>query len=168
MINARHVKNVSGRKTDVLDCQWLQQLHPYGLLEGAFWPPEQVTALRAYLRQRGTRVRYAGSHIQPMQKALRAMNLLLDNVVSDITGKTGMTIIRAIVKGERDPNQLASYRDQRCKKSEQEIAQSLQGHYREEHLFALRQSVELYDTYHAQIGSLGFQVVLIISNINSL
>lgn len=151
LVNARHVKNVSGRKTDVLDCQWLQQLHTYGLLEGAFRPPEQVTALRAYMRQRGTLVRYAGSHIQHMQKALRQMNLLLDNVVSDITGKTGMTIIRAIVKGERDPNTLAAYRDRRCKKGEQEIAQSLQGHYRQEHLFALRQSVELYDTYTAQI-----------------
>jgi transposase len=151
LVNARHVKNVSGRKTDVLDCQWLQQLHTYGLLEGAFRPPEQVTALRAYMRQRGTLVRYAGSHIQHMQKALRQMNLLLDNVVSDITGKTGMTIIRAILKGERDPGKLAAYRDGRCKKSKQEIAHSLQGHYRDEHLFALRQSVELYDTYSAQI-----------------
>ena len=151
LVNARHVKNVSGRKSDVLDCQWLQQLHTYGLLAGAFRPPEQVTALRAYMRQRGTLVRYAGSHIQHMQKALRQMNLLLDNVVTDITGKTGMTIIRTIVKGGRDPNKLAAYRDRRCKKSEQAIAQSLHGHYREEHLFALRQSVELYDTYHAKI-----------------
>ena len=151
LVNARHVKNVSGRKSDVLDCQWLQQLHTYGLLEGAFRPPEQVTALRAYMRQRGTLVRYAGSHIQHMQKALRQMNLLLDNVVTDITGKTGMTIIRAIVKGERDPTRLAAYRDRRCKKSEHAIAQSLRGHYREEHLFALRQSVELYDTYNAKI-----------------
>jgi transposase len=151
LVNARHVKNVSGRKSDVLDCQWLQQLHTYGLLAGAFRPPEQVTALRAYMRQRGTLVRYAGSHIQHMQKALRQMNLLLDNVVTDITGKTGMTIIRTILKGERDPHKLAAYRDRRCKKSEQAIAQSLHGHYREEHLFALRQSVELYDTYHAKI-----------------
>ena len=151
LVNARHVKNVSGRKSDVLDCQWLQQLHTYGLLAGAFRPPEQVTALRAYMRQRGTLVRYAGSHIQHMQKALRQMNLLLDTVVTDITGKTGMTIIRTILKGERDPHKLAAYRDRRCKKSEQAIAQSLHGHYREEHLFALRQSVELYDTYHAKI-----------------
>jgi len=151
LVNARHVKNVSGRKTDVLDCQWLQQLHTYGLLEGAFRPPEQVTALRAYMRQRGTLVRYASAHIQHMQKALRQMNLLLDNVVSDITGKTGMTIIRAILKGERDPDRLAAHRDRRCKKGEQAIAHSLQGHYREEHLFALRQSVELYDTYSTQI-----------------
>jgi transposase len=151
LVNARHVKNVSGRKTDVLDCQWLQQLHTYGLLAGAFRPQEQVTALRAYMRQRGTLVRYAGSHIQHMQKALRQMNLLLDNVVTDVTGKTGMTIIRAIIDGARDPNKLAAYRDPRCKKSAQEIAQSLKGHYREEHLFALRQSVELYDTYQTKI-----------------
>ncbi len=151
LVNARHVKNVSGRKTDVLDCQWIQQLHTYGLLAGAFRPPEQITALRAYMRQRETLIRYASSHIQHMQKALRLMNLLLDNVVTDITGKTGMTIIRAILKGEHDPSILADYRDHRCKKSEQEIAQSLQGHYREEHLFALRQSVELYDTYIAKI-----------------
>ena len=151
LVNARHVKNVSGRKSDVLDCQWLQQLHTYGLLVGAFRPPEQITALRAYLRQRGTLVRYAGSHIQHMQKALRQMNVLLDNVVSDITGKTGMTIIRAILRGEHDPERLAAYRDGRCKRSEREIAQSLQGHYREEHLFVLRQTVELYDTYTAQI-----------------
>ncbi len=151
LVNARHVKNVSGRKTDVLDCQWLQQLHTYGLLSGAFRPQEQITALRAYMRQRGTLVRYAGSHIQHMQKALRQMNLLLDNVVTDVTGKTGMTIIRAIIKGERGPDTLAAYRDPRCKKSVEEIAQSLEGHYREEHLFALRQSVELYDTYQAKI-----------------
>ncbi|HGG64237.1 MAG TPA: IS110 family transposase [Rhodobacteraceae bacterium] len=151
LVNARHVKNVSGRKSDVSDCQWLQQLHTYGLLSGAFRPEEQVTALRAYMRQRETLVRYASSHIQHMQKALRQMNLLLDNVVTDITGKTGMSIIRAIVEGERDPDKLAAYRDPRCRKSVQEIARSLKGHYREEHLFALRQSVELYDSYLAQI-----------------
>ena len=151
LVNASHVKNVTGRKTDVLDCQWLQQLHTYGLLAGAFRPAEQVSALRGYLRHRGNLVRYAGSHIQHMQKALRQMNLLLDNVVSDITGKTGMTIIRAILKGERDPAKLAAYRDGRCQRSEHEIAQSLHGHYREEHLFAFRQCVELYDTSTRQI-----------------
>lgn len=151
LVNARHVKNVSGRKSDVLDCQWLQQLHTYGLLDGAFRPPEQITALRAYVRQRDTLVRYAGAHIQHMQKALRQMNLLLDNVVSELTGKTAMAIIRSILKGERDPVKLARHRDRRCRKSEAQIAQSLQGHYREEHLFALGQSVMLYDTYQAQI-----------------
>lgn len=151
LVNARHVKNVAGRKSDVQDCQWLQQLHTYGLLEGAFRPPEQICALRSYMRQRANLVRYAASHIQHMQKALRQMNLLLDNVVTDITGKTGMEIIRAIVAGERDPHKLAQQRDPRCKQSEQTIARSLKGHYRDEHLFALRQAVELHDTYQEKI-----------------
>ena len=111
LANARHVKNVSGRKSDVLDCQWLQQLHTYGLLHGAFRPPEQVCALRAYLRQRSMLTDAASRHIQHIQKALRQMNLLLGNVVTDIMGKTGMTIIRAIVAGERDPHTLAHNRD---------------------------------------------------------
>ena len=151
LVNARYVKNVSGRKTDVLDCQWIQQLHTYGLLEGAFRPPEQVCALRAYFRQRDNLIRYAGSHIQHIQKALRQMNILLDNVVSDVTGVTGMTIIRAICEGDTDAETLAKYRDHRCHKSEAEIANSLRGHYREEHLFSLRQSVELYDVYQQKI-----------------
>ncbi|MCW7552419.1 IS110 family transposase [Endozoicomonas gorgoniicola] len=151
LVNARHVKNVPGRKSDVQDCQWLQQLHTHGLLEGAFRPEDQVCALRAYMRQRETLIRYRASHIQHMQKALRQMNLLLDNVVSDVTGKTGMSIIRSILRGERDPVVLASHRDSHCKKSEQVIAKSLHGHYRAEHLFALKQAVELYDFYEKEI-----------------
>lgn len=151
LVNARHVKNVSGRKSDVLDCQWLQQLHTYGLLQGAFRPPEQVCTLRAYLRQRSMLTDSAGRQIQHIQKALRQMNVLLDNVVTDITGKTGMTIIRAIVDGERDPHKLAQHRDPRCKSTEATIAQSLTGHYRDEHLFSLRQSVELHDVYREKI-----------------
>lgn len=151
LVNARHVKNVTGRKSDVLDCQWLQQLHTYGLLIGAFRPPEQVCALRAYLRQRENLVRYASSHIQHMQKALRQMNLLLDNAVSDISGKTGMQIIRAIIAGERNAKKLAQYRDHRCKRSVATIAKSLEGHYRDEHLFALSQAVELYDIYKEKL-----------------
>ena len=115
LVDARHVKNVSGRKTDVLDCQWLQQLHTYGLLNGAFRPNEQVCVLRSYLRQRNMLIQQASSHIQHMQKALSHMNLQLHNVLSDITGDTGMKIVRAIVAGERDPGVLASYRDRRCK-----------------------------------------------------
>ena len=103
LVNARHVKNVPGRKSDVLDCQWLQRLHTYGLLEGAFRPPEQICTLRGYVRQRMNLVRYAASHVQHMQKALAQMNLQLANVVSNITGKTGMQIIKAILAGERDP-----------------------------------------------------------------
>lgn len=147
LVDARHVKNVSGRKTDVLDCQWLQQLHTYGLLQGAFRPDEQTCALRAYLRQRSMLIQQASAHIQHMQKALSQMNLQLHNVISDITGDTGMRIIRAIVAGEQNPKLLANYRDRRCKNSLETIEKSLTGHYRNEHIFALKQALELYDVY---------------------
>jgi len=153
LVNARHVKNVPGRKTDVLDCQWLQQLHTYGLLEGAFRPPEEIVALRVYMRQREMIVLQASDDIRHMQKSLRQMNLLLDNVVSDINGTTGMKIIRAILGGERDPSVLSQFRDKRCKQDEKMIAASLEGHYCEEHLFVLKQSVELYDVHQKQIAS---------------
>ena len=151
LVNAHHVKNVPGRKSDVQDCQWIQQLHTHGLLRGCFRTPEQGIALRAYMRQRETLVRKASEPIQHMQKALRQMNLLLDNVVADITGKTGMDIINAILKGERNPVKLARLRDGRCKHDEKTIALSLEGHYRKEHLFSLRQSVEIYNFYQQQI-----------------
>src|SRR5919202_3471563 len=140
LVNARHVKNVSGRKSDVLDCQWLQQLHTYGLLQGAFRPADEIVILRSYLRQRAMLIRGAATHIQHMQKALQPMNVLLHHVVSDITGLTGMTIIRAILAGERDPHVLAQHRDPRCKSSPEGIAKSLVGNYRGEHLFALAQA----------------------------
>lgn len=152
LVDARHVKNVTGRKSDVLDCQWLQQLHTYGLLQGAFRPPEHVAVLRSYLRQRAMLVRYAAAHVQHMQKALQQMNVLLHHAVRDITGLTGMTIIRAIVAGERDPHRLAQHRDPRCKQSEAAIAQSLTGNYRAEHVFALAQALALYESYQTQIG----------------
>jgi len=151
LVDARHVKNVPGRKTDVLDCQWLQQLHTYGLLRGAFRPQEEMVVLRSYLRQREGMIASASDCIRHMQKALRQMNLLLDNVVSDITGVTGLAIIRAIVVGERDAKQLALLRDRRCRSDERTIAGSLEGHYREEHLFALAQAVECYDFYQQQV-----------------
>ena len=153
LVDARKVKNVSGRKSDVLDCQWLQQLHTYGLLQGAFRPVDAIVVLRSYLRQRTMLIRGAATHIQHMQKALQQMNLLLHQVVADITGLTGMTIIRAILAGERDPHILAQHRDPRCKNSPAVIAKSLQGNYREEHLFALAQAVALYDTYQAQLAA---------------
>jgi transposase len=153
LVNARHVKNVTGRKSDVLDCQWLQQLHTYGLLNGAFRPDDQIVVLRSYLRQRAMLVQYASAHILHMQKALQQMNVLLHHVVADITGVTGLAIIRAIVAGERNPQLLAQYRDPRCKSSEAVIAKSLDGNYRADHLFTLQQAVTLYDTYHAQIAA---------------
>jgi transposase len=154
LVDARKVKNVSGRKTDVLDCQWLQQLHTFGLLQGAFRPADQIVTLRSYLRQRAMLIRGASTHIQHMQKALQQINLLLHHVVADITGVTGMTIIRAILEGERDPAVLAQHRDPRCKNSAEVIAKSLVGNYRDEHLFALQQAVTLYDTYQSQLAAL--------------
>ena len=142
---------VPGRKTDVSDAQWIQQLHSYGLLRGSFHPAQEWAALRAYLRQRERLVEYAASHIQHMQKALMQMNLQLHHVVSDITGVTGMKIMRAIVAGQHDPAVLATYRDVRCQASEETIREALTGHYRREHVFALRQALELYDSYQARI-----------------
>ena len=151
LVNARHVKNVSGRKSDVLDCQWLQQLHTYGLLQPSFRPPERICAIRSLVRHREMLIQYRAAHIQHMQKALHLMNIQLTNVLSDITGVTGMKIIRAIVAGERNREVLASYRDKRCAKSKLEIAKSLEGNYRREHMFALQQAVELYDFYAQQL-----------------
>jgi len=151
LVDARHVKNVSGRKTDVLDCQWLQRLHTYGLLNGAYRPNEQTCILRSYLRQRSMLIEEASRYIQRMQKALSQMNVQLHNVISDITGETGQKIIRSIVSGERDPKILASYRNYRCKNSVEVIEKSLIGNYRAEHIFALTQALELYDTYQEKI-----------------
>lgn len=147
LVNAYHVKNVPGRKTDILDCQWLQQLHTYGLLSGGFRPEAQVCALRAYLRQRSMLIQHAAMHIQHMQKALSQMNVQLHNVLSDITGETGMKIVRAIVAGERNRKTLASYRNPGCKNSIEIIEKSLEGNYCDEHVFALTQALELYDIY---------------------
>ena len=151
LVDARRVKNVPGRKSDVLDCQWLQELHTYGLLEGAFRPKDEIVVLRSYLRQRAMLVRSAATHIQHMQKALSQMNLQLHNVISDITGVTGLKIIRAIVAGQREAQVLASLRDPKCKNSVETIAKSLEGNYRREHLFSLKQALELYDFYHQKI-----------------
>src|SRR5580693_9716526 len=136
----------TGRKTDVTDAQWLQRLHEYGLLRASFRPERRIAALRDYLRQRERLLDYAASHIQHMQKALMQMNLQLHHVVSDITGATGMRIIRAFVAGERNPVTLAALRDQRCKESAETIR-------REEHIFALAQAVELYDAYVAKVDA---------------
>lgn len=151
LVNARHVRNVPGRKSDVLDCQWLQDLHSLGLLAASFRPSDDIVALRGFVRQRKMLVQYAASHVQHVQKALTQMNLQLHNVVSDVTGVTGMKIIRAILAGERNPQVLAEHRDYRCKASSETIARSLVGNWRDEHLFALTQAVELHDFYERQI-----------------
>lgn len=147
LADARKVKNVSGRKTDVKDCQWLQELHSFGLLAGAFRPADEILPLRAYLRQRKMLVEMRATHAQHLNKALQQMNLRPDNVISDLTGATGLRIIRSIVAGERDPVKLARHRDPNCHSSEEEIRASLVGNYREEHLFSLTQALSLYDTY---------------------
>src|ERR1051326_6638150 len=152
LVDARKVKNVTGRKSDVLDCQWLQQLESYGLLEGAFRPSDEIVVLRGYMRQREMLVKSASTHIQHMQKALQQMNLRLDNVVSDITGQTGMRIMKAIISGERDVEKLAAMRDRHCKATAEVIAQSLVGNYRQEHLFSLKQAVELFEIYQTKIA----------------
>ena len=151
LVDARKVKNVSGRKSDVMDCQWLQQLESYGLLQGAFRPADEIVILRGYMRQREMLVKSGSTHIQHMQKALQQMNLRLDNVVSDITGQTGMRILKGILKGERDVRKLASMRDPHCKATEEVIAASLVGNYRQEHLFSLKQAVELFEFYQQKI-----------------
>jgi transposase len=165
LVNARDAKHVPGRKTDVSDAQWLQRLHEYGLLRGSFRPQAEMAGLRAYLRQRERLLDYAAAHIQHMQKALTQMNLQLHHVVSDITGATGMRIIRAIVAGERDPNVLASYRDARCHASVETIGQALVGNDREEHIFALTQALELYDVYQEKVAACDRQIEAILQRL---
>jgi len=147
LVNARHVKNVPGRKTDVLDCQWLQYLHSVGLLHASFRPPAAVCAVRSLVRHRESLLRTGCEHLLRMQKALDQMNVQVHRAVSDITGETGLAILDAIVQGERDPVVLARLRNYRCKKSEAEIAAALRGDWRPEHLFTLRQSLEAW-RYH--------------------
>jgi transposase len=151
LVNARHLKHVPGRKSDVKDCQWIQYLHTCGLLSRSFRPEAELCALRAYLRHRATLLEHRAAHVQHMQKALQQMNVQLTQVLSDITGATGMAILRAMVAGERDPVHLARFRDPRCASSTADIAKALTGHYRPEHVFALQQALALYDAYTEQL-----------------
>lgn len=151
LVNARHVKTVPGRKSDVLDCQWLQQLMSFGLLRGAFRPADEVCALRAVWRHRDMLLSYQARHVQHLQKALTQMNVQLHHVITDLMGVTGQAIVRAIAAGERDPRTLAAMRDRRIKADEAEIAAALQGNWRDEHLFAMKQALALVDAYSEQI-----------------
>ncbi len=153
LVNGRHVKHVPGRKSDVQDCQWLQKLHALGLLTGSFRPDGEMCALRAYLRHRADLVQHRAAHVQHMQKALQQMNVLLPQVVADITGDTGMAIVRAIVAGERDSVTLAQFRNPRCRSSEETIAKALTGTWKDEHLFTLQQALALYDFYTEQVAA---------------
>lgn len=159
LVDPRQITRAPGRpKTDKEDAQWIRRLHSLGLLSAAFRPDEAIRVLRSYLRHRANLVRYAAQHIQHMQKALEQMNVKLTEAVSDVTGKTGMTIIRAILAGVRDPAALAALRDPRRKQDEVQIARALQGTWREEHLFELRQAVQLYDYYQQQIAACDRQI----------
>jgi transposase len=151
LVDPRQLKRAPGRKTDILDCQWIQQLHTFGLLSGAFRPDEQICTLRGYVRQRAMLVEYASHHVQHMHKALEQMNIKLKRVITEVTGTTGMRIIRSILAGERDPKKLAAMRHGRCKNDQDTIAKSLEGTWRQEHLFALRQAVDLYDSFQEMI-----------------
>jgi transposase len=167
LVNARDVKHVPGRKSDVNDAQWLQQLHQHGLLRGSFRPRDSVVRLRAYLRHRERLVDYAAAHIQHMQKALMQMNVQLHHVVTDITGITGMRIIRAIVAGNHAPEQLAEFRDRRCHASEATIREALIGNYRPEHVFALRQALELYDVHQAKVAECDVEIEAVLGELNA-
>lgn len=153
LVNSQATKNVSGRKSDAEDCQWAHQLHTYGLLQPSFRPPADICTLRTYVRQREKLIQQRAAHIQQMQKALHLMNLKLTSVITDVTGLTGMQIIRAILNGERNPVALAQFRDHRCKSSEAEIAKALTGNYQDGYIFTLRQAVEAFDFYTRQLAN---------------
>jgi len=152
LVNARGTKNLPGRKSDVQECQWLMKLHTYGLLRNSFRPPDNIRAVRTIWRLRDRCVVAAGRCIQQIQKALTTMNVQLANTISDVGGVTGLAIIRAIVRGVRDPWELAGLRDRRVAASEEEIAHGLQGNWREDVLFELDQVVQEYDFHHARIA----------------
>ena len=161
LVDPSYTHQLRGRpKTDRRDCQWIYRLHSVGLLAAAFRPDEKTCQLRAYLRQRANLIRSASRHVQHMQKALEQMNLKLTEVLSDITGLTGKTIIRAILRGTRAPEKLAKYRDKGCKASEAEIAEALTGSYREEHLFELKLAYEAWQFCLGQMGKVDGQIAL--------
>jgi transposase len=161
LVDPSYSQQLRGRpKTDRRDCQWIYRLHSVGLLAAAFRPDERTCQLRAYLRQRANLVRQASRHVQHMQKALEQMNLKLTEVLSDITGVTGRTILRAILRGTRAPEKLTKYRDKQCKASEVEIAQALTGTYREEHLFELKLAYEAWQFTLGQVAKVDGQIAL--------
>ena len=158
LVNAHYIKTVPGRKSDVLDCQWIQKLHSYGLLSGSFRPDDEICILRSYIRQRDNLIRSSSVHVLRMQKALSQMNLQLHQVLSDITGVTGLKILRAVIDGEHDPKILAAMRDCRVKSSVTEIEKALSGDYRAEHIFVLKQELYLYEIYRTQIQQCDIQI----------
>lgn len=168
LVNAYHLKCVPGRKTDTKDAQWIQRLHSNGLLSASFRPKDEYVRLRGFVRHRTELFKSAARKIQHMHKALTEMNIQLRIVVSDITGKTGFQIIQAIIEGNRNPVELASFRDCRCKASEKDIIKALEGNWREEHLFVLQQSYESYEFFHEQIMKTEKQIELILEKLPKL
>jgi transposase len=165
LVNARHMKNVPGRRTDWHDCQWIQYLHSVGLLRGAFRPDDEACAVRAVMRHRGELVIMAAQHAQHMQKALTQMNVQLHHVISDITGLTGLAIVDAILRGERDPEKLADLRHYRIQADRETIRKSLEGNWRREHLFTLRQAREAYGQYQRQIEECAAEIAGLLQEI---
>lgn len=165
LVNAAHARNVPGRKSDVLDCQWLQQLHTFGLVRASFRPQARITELRTYARHRQTLVEEGARQIQRMQKALDQMNVQLHHVIADITGKSGMMILRHIVAGNHDPELLAQYRDPRCRATNETVVEALRGHYKTEHLFTLEQALSLYETFRAHISTCDARIEAVLSEL---
>jgi len=158
LVNARHIKNVPGRKSDIQDCQWIQKLHRLGLLASSFRPDAEICRLRAYLRHRAQLIQHRAPHVLHIQKALQQMNIQLTQVLSDVTGLTGQAILRAIIAGERDAVTLAQLRNPACKSSEEMIAKALTGDWKAEQLFVLKQSLALYDFYTVQIAACDVEI----------
>jgi hypothetical protein len=167
LVNARQISRVPGRKTDMLDCQWLQLLHACGLLRGSFRPGDDICRLRALIRERNSIVEQRSDWLRRMQKSLDQMNVCVHHAVSDISGVTGMAIIHAIVDGERDPRVLARLRDCRCQKSEDQIAEELTGNWRPEHLFNLGQALKVYDQLSAVIADYDTEILKCIDSLQS-
>ena len=163
LANARQLRHVPGRKTDMIDCQWLQLLHACGLLRGSFRPSDGICRLRSLIRERNTMVSQRSDWVRRMQKGLDQMNVCVHHAVSDITGATGMAIIRAMVEGERDPQVLARLRDRRCRKTEAQIAEELTGNWRPEHLFNLSQALKMYDQLCSVIDDYDREIITYIS-----
>jgi len=163
LVNARDVHNVRGRKSDVMDCEWLRELHSVGLLRSSFRPAAAIIPLRSFMRQRATLVEEASTRIHRMQKALTQMNVMLHVVVTDITGQTGLRIVRSILAGERNPERLAAHRDPRCHASRAEIVAALTGNYRAEHLFALRQNFAAYEFLLRQIAECDGEIEVLLT-----